>query len=74
MKSKPPCAVCRGKGMTLKSTPTKGWLEVKRCTRCCKFTTDLEAASWYFFEPKVVELFDIVGVVGNEHDKVEGRW
>lgn len=70
--SRPPCAACHGKGAVFKTTPQKGVTEIKRCLRCNRFLTDKEAAEAYFYKIKVVELFDVIGIVAFESDRIEG--
>lgn len=72
--SEPPCFHCRNKGMTLKSCPnTKEWVQVIVCEHCDRFTTNLEAARWYFNKPKVVELDEIIGIIVRVDDRIDGR-
>lgn len=52
---------------------TKDWVQVKLCTKCNRFTTDLEAARWYYNKPKVVQLDEIIGIVVRLDDLLGDR-
>ena len=69
--SRPPCAACRGKGAIFKSCPTPGAVEIVRCQRCNRFTTDKEAAEWHFSKVSVVRLFGAIGIVAFVRDRIE---
>lgn len=72
--SKAPCFHCRNKGMATKPcTNTKEWVQVVACRHCGRFTTDLEAARWYFNKPKVVEFDGAIAIVVREADCASGR-
>ena len=68
--SKPPCSHCRAKGAVFLPTLTQGWVQVVACPHCQKFSTDLEAARWFFKKPKVLQLDDLIQVVASEGDRI----
>jgi hypothetical protein len=52
---------------------SKEWVQVKRCEKCERFETDLEAAEWYYNKFKAVLLDEIIGIVVKVDDLVGGR-
>jgi len=72
---KRPCAKCRNRGAVFKPTRNSNdWQQVIACDRCNRFRTDLEAARWYYKQPKVVEFDEAIAVVGEEKDRWKEHW
>jgi hypothetical protein len=51
--SKRPCAKCQGRGGTTEQIGSD-ILRVRKCDRCHRFFTDLQAAQWMYRKPRCV--------------------